>query len=158
MGNKTFRYLKHMTGATLLGVLMMFSACEDKIDTSDMYVFEGQQIIDFLRSTEETSYFAELTNRVILSKKTESTIAELLSARGNYTCFAPTNEAIQQFLDSMYATKNYNFADTPDSTAALIVNNALIDHGNMQPYLSTLFNVGTLELPNFATQIGRAHV
>ena len=152
MGNKKIRLLKHVAGVMLLGLIMTFSACEDKVDTSDMYVFEGQQIIDFLNSTEQTSYFAELTKRVRLSKKSESTIAELLSARGNYTCFAPTNEAIQQFLDSMYATKNYNVADTPDSTAAYIVNNALIDHGDMEPYLSTLFNIGTLSLPNFASR------
>ena len=152
MGNKKIRLLKHVAGVMLLGLITTFSACEDKVDTSDMYVFEGQQIIDFLNSTEQTSYFAELTKRVRLSKKSESTIAELLSARGNYTCFAPTNEAIQQFLDSMYATKNYNVADTPDSTAAYIVNNALIDHGDMEPYLSTLFNIGTLGLPNFASR------
>ena len=62
-----------------------------------------------------------------LSKRSESTIAQLLSARGNYTVFAPTNDAVQHYLDSVYQTTDYDITQIPDSVADYIARNAIID-------------------------------
>lgn len=138
----------------ILGAVLSFNAgllfsCRDKIDESDMYSFTGMQIIDYLNSNDSTTYFAYLTSRVKLSKKSSSTVADLLSARGNYTCFAPTNEAVQTFIDSVYNTTGYSIYDVSDSTAAEIVNNSLVDSEQEEALLSTSFQVGSLERQNF---------
>ena len=138
----------------ILGVVLSFNAgllfsCRDKIDESDMYSFTGMQIIDYLNSNDSTTYYAYLTSRVKLSKKSSSTVADLLSARGNYTCFAPTNEAIQTFIDSVYNTTGCSIYDVSDSTAAEIVNNSLVDSEQEEALLSTSFQVGSLERQNF---------
>ena len=126
-----------------------FYSCQDKVDESDMYSFTGIQIIDYLNTNDSTTYYAYLTTRVKLSKKSASTVADLLSARGNYTCFAPTNEAVQLFIDSVYNTTGYSIYDVSDSTAAEIVNNSLIDSEQGEAYLTTSFQVGSLERQNF---------
>ncbi len=133
--------------AVLVAALGFYS-CEDKIDESNMYTFTGESIYSYLQSSQEYSDFAYLLERVKLSKKSESTIAQLLSARGNYTVFAPTNEAIQHYLDSLYTTTNYDITQTPDSTAEYITRNAIIDNEDEEAYLSTSFAEGTLEKKN----------
>ena len=135
--------------ATIAGITFMWS-CQDKVDKGDMYSFTGLQIIDFLNQNDSTTKFAYLTTKVKLSKKSQSSVAELLSARGNYTCFAPTNEAVQNYLDSVYNQKDFPVEECPDSTAEQIVNNCLIDNLNSEAYLSTAFQVGSLERPSFA--------
>ena len=87
------------------------------------------------------------------SKKSESTMLELLSARGNYTCFAPTNEAIHYFLDSLMhmetpQVSSTNVDEIPDSVAEAIVFNSIIDNGNSTAYASTEFNEGALNTTN----------
>ncbi len=135
--------------AAVIGSTFMVS-CQDEVDESAMYSFIGMQVIDFLNQNDSTTKFAYLTTKVRLSKKSSSTVAELLSARGNYTCFAPTNEAVQNYLDSVYNQKNYPIEECPDSTAEQIVNNSLIDNLNSDAFLSTSFQVGSLERPSFA--------
>ena len=132
-----------------LSVQASLYSCQDKVDESDMYSFTGMQIIDYLNTNDSTTYYAYLTTRVKLSKKSASTVADLLSARGNYTCFAPTNEAVQIFIDSVYNTTGYSIYDVSDSTAAEIVNNSLIDSEQGEAYLTTSFQVGSLERQNF---------
>lgn len=143
--------LKRMLLLSMMAVTMVsLSSCKDQVDSSDMYTFDGLQMIDFLKTNESTTYFAYLTSKVRLSKKSASTVADVLSARGNYTCFAPTNEAIQHYLDSVYNTKNFDYTATPDSTAEQIVNNSIMDNGNAEAYLSSVFEVGTIPVPTFS--------
>ena len=134
----------------VLTVTVFMGSCRDEVDESDMYSFTGMQVIDFLNQNDSTTKFAYLATKVRLSKKSASTVAELLSARGNYTCFAPTNEAVQNYLDSVYNQKNYPIEQCPDSTAEQIVNNSLIDNLNSEAFLSTAFQVGSLERPSFS--------
>lgn len=140
--------LKRFSMFAVLLAALGFYSCEDKIDESNMYTFTGESIYSYLQSSQEYSDFAYLLERVKLSKKSESTIAQLLSARGNYTVFAPTNEAIQHYLDSLYTTTNYDITQTPDSTAEYITRNAIIDNEDEEAYLSTSFAEGTLEKKN----------
>lgn len=115
-----------------------------------MYTFTGQLMADYISSEETLSNFCYLTKKVRLSRYSESTVYDLLSARGNFTCFAPSNEAVQAYLDSVYNTKDYDITMTPDSTAEFIVNNCLIDHENSPALLSTSFIEGTIETQSFA--------
>lgn len=135
--------------ALLMGALN-FMSCKDNVDESNMYTFTGQLMADYIDEDESLSKFSYLTTRVRLSESSQSTVHDLLSARGNFTCFAPTNEAVQAYLDSLYNTPNYDITITPDSTAEFIVNNCLIDHKNSEALLSTSFIEGTIETQSFA--------
>lgn len=134
----------------LMCVFFCFTACKDEVDQSDMYTFQGQLMTDFLENDSLTTSFSYLTRRVRLSSQSASTVYDLLSARGNYTCFAPTNEAVQAYLDSVFQTTGYDITQTPDSIAEYIVNNCLLDHSNSDALLSTSFQEGTIEQQSFA--------
>ena len=116
-----------------------FASCSDKVDESDIYTFTGKTITTYLEENENYSSFLYACNKVKLSSRSDSYVSQLLSARGNYTVFAPTNEAVQQYLDSIYLTKDYDITQMPDSTAEYIVRNAIIDNGNSDAFLSTDF-------------------
>ena len=127
---------------------LSFAACNDKIDDSDLYVFKGESAYSYCAETEGLQKFAYLCSRVRLSGKSQSTVSELLSARGNYTVFAPSDNAIQSYLDSINNTPNFDITLTSDSIAEYIVRNSIIDNGETPAYLSTQFTVGTLGYPN----------
>ena len=122
--------------------------CKDEVDESDLYTFKGQTVTSFLEESDKYSDFAYICSRVKLSKRSDSNVSQLLSARGNYTVFAPTNEAIHRYVDSVFVSKNFDITQLPDSVAEYIVRNAIIDNGNAPAYLTTDFLVGALEKTN----------
>jgi len=134
----------------LAALCSSLTSCQDKVDDGSMYTFTGQLISDYISADENLSHFCYLTKKVKLSSMSNSTVYDLLSARGNYTCFLPSNEAIQNYLDSLYYTKDYDITQVPDSTAEFIVNNSLIDHNDSPALLSTDFYEGTIETQSFA--------
>lgn len=78
-----------------LFISMMFTSCVKDPDESNLYTFTGETIEDFLRKhPEQFSSFNYILNRV--------EIDQLLSSYGQYTCFAPTNEAIAVYIDSLW--------------------------------------------------------
>lgn len=81
---------------------MAFSGCKDYIDEGSRYTFTGHTVASFLEENEETfSSFIEILKR--------GGRFNLMRAYGEYTCFAPTNDAIDRYVfeqDSIYwATK-----------------------------------------------------
>lgn len=82
---------------------MTLISCKESIEESSRYTFTGHTVASFLESHEEVySSFIEILQR--------GGRFNLMRAYGEYTCFAPTNDAIERFLfeqDSIYqATKN----------------------------------------------------
>ena len=77
---------------------LVLSACKEDIDTSNRYTFMGETIGSFLEKHEDLySDYNYILNR--------SGMMSLLKAYGSYTCFAPTNEAVERYLfqqDSIY--------------------------------------------------------
>ncbi len=112
--------------------------CTDEVDMSARYVFTEQTIGDYLQKHEQYSEFYRLMGEIPLSSLTETTPRQLLLARGHYTVFAPTNEAIQKYLESLYKKGILNapswdgFPDefTLDSIRQAIVKNSIIDSGD----------------------------
>ena len=73
----------------------LFTSCKENIDESNLYTFTGETIEDYLLNrSEKFSSFNYILSRIGYDK--------ILSAYGTYTCFAPTNEAVEQYLDSLY--------------------------------------------------------
>lgn len=95
-----------MMALAALGVAS-FTSCSEEIDDSNLYTFTGQTVIDYLRSDSTLSDIARISDIAGMSDR--------LSAYGTYTCFAPTNEALKVYIDSLYDDKkstNHNGLDS----------------------------------------------
>ncbi len=138
-----------------LGILMMvvgfvsLLSCSDNVDDSNMYVFTGKSLTDYIKEDPDLSYYYLMLQHSKSGKK-GSTMDHLLEARGNYTVFAPTNAAVQHYLDSIFATKNYDINQTPDSVAQDIVFNSIIDCEGNEAYKTTTFQEGTFDYKTMA--------
>lgn len=141
-------HIKKYCGATLLIAAMAaatLNSCSEKIDESALYTFTGEMMTDHFKNNPETfSSYLTILSRVHQSKRSSSTMKDLLSARGNYTCFAPTNEAIAHYVDSLYNLEEPQVSSTdlnelPDSVAEDIVFNSIIENGNMEAFQTTSF-------------------
>lgn len=77
---------------------LVFGSCKEEIAEDTRYTFLGDTVASFLESNEEVySSFIEILRR--------GERFNLMKAYGQYTCFAPTNDAIDKFLyeqDSIY--------------------------------------------------------
>lgn len=128
----------------LAAITFLPGSCSDNVDDSNMFVFSGKQLADYIKENPDLSNYYQLLQQTKSGKK-GSTMDHLLEARGNYTVFAPTNAAVQHYLDSVFATTNYDVTQTPDSVAEDIVYNSIIDTENNESYQTTDFVEGTLD-------------
>lgn len=145
--SKTKKYILLLAAVSMSSI---FQSCTEDIDTSSRYTFTGKTIISYLQDYPDTySEYTALLDSVKVSDFSSSTLSQLLSARGNYTCFAPTNEAIKKYLEGMKEEGFISEAtwDAPEfheldpetqtyklliQTRKTIVYNSLIDNGNDQ--------------------------
>ena len=71
------------------------TSCKEDIDESNLYTFTGETIEDYLvNRSDRFSSFNYILSRIGYDK--------ILSAYGTYTCFAPDNDAVQAYIDSLY--------------------------------------------------------
>lgn len=80
--------------ALTCGIMLSLGSCSDDIDETNLYTFTGETIEDFLANREDYASFNYIIERAGLKGR--------LSAYGTYTCFAPNNEAIREYIDSLY--------------------------------------------------------
>ena len=85
------RINKYIVTISSLFTLLLASSCVEELKTENYYTFTGEMITDYLENREER--FSDFT--YVLGR---SGVKELLDAYGNYTCFAPTNEAFATYL------------------------------------------------------------
>lgn len=91
-------------------VALCFTCCTEDIDQSNRYTFTGETVIDYLENRSETfSNFLYILDNAYIGKITAdtdysnvATARNLLSTYGQYTCFAPTNSAIENYLKQQY--------------------------------------------------------
>lgn len=121
----------------VLGVLCY--SCSEDIDTSARYVFTEETIASYLEKRPQYSQYVQLMKQVQVSPRSATTVFQLMSARGNYTYFAPNNEAVDAYLDSLCAREIISapswdaFPDsvTLDSIRKVIVHNSIMDGGDI---------------------------
>ena len=89
MITKLYKRLLGIVG--IVGLLGMAS-CSDEPDAANYYTFTGEMMSDFLKSPDRPQYskFATIVERAGLM--------DLLATYGNYTCFVPSNDAVDAFL------------------------------------------------------------
>lgn len=148
----------------LLLLTALVVGCSEQIDTSSRYVFTDYTVTSYLETHDCYSHYVELIKQVPVSRISGTSVYQLLSARGNYTVFAPTDEAIDSFMVEL-AQKG--LLDRPtwdafiddsqldsvgkfkmDSIRKVIVYNSVIDCGNeitQRIYTSNFEPNGTTE-------------
>ena len=118
----------------LLGAILVTSCTED-VDTSARYVFKERTIGGYLTDHEQFSEYVRLCKEQKVSEISETSVYQLLTAYGAYTCFAPTNAAIQLYLDTLCikgvisepSWEGFPSERVLDSIRYVIVMNSLID-------------------------------
>ena len=119
-----------------LFILSLFAvSCTEEVDTSARYVFTERTIASYLDDHQQFSEYVRLLKEQKVSDVSETSVYQLMTAYGYYTCFAPTNEAIQLYLDSLVIKRvipeaNWDaFPDerSRDSIRAVIVLNSILD-------------------------------
>ena len=86
---------KGIMGGLLIAMLtplntLMLTSCSDEPDSEYFYTFTGEMMSDWLKNRPEYSEFTEIVERAGLMS--------LLASYGHYTCFAPSNDAVDIFL------------------------------------------------------------
>ena len=155
--------IKNYICASLLmttAAMVSLTGCTENIDDSNLYTFTGEMMVDhFENNPEQFSTYLEILGMVHPSSRSASTMRELLDARGNYTCFAPTNDAIAYYLDSLYQigeisstdiTKSWNdtLRNATQNLVESIVFNSIIENGDDEAYATTDFVEGALPKMN----------
>ena len=134
-------FLKRMKKIALVAIAAIsgfaVTGCDDEIDKSNRFTFKGELISTYLeKNPEKFSNFVSILGKAKIGKKTSGSILKTLSTYGSYTCFAPTNEALDKFLAEEYE-KYLNGEDTgitdpsieflSDSMATVIAKNHIIE-------------------------------
>lgn len=70
------------------------SSCTKDPDESNLYTFTGQTIWDYVQEDPSLTAFCEVLK--------SSGFSNNMSSYGHYTCFAPTNDGLKMYLDSLY--------------------------------------------------------
>lgn len=150
--NKLFaKSLKTLAmGAMLLVPGCTFVGCEDEVDQSNRFTFKGELISTHLENNpKKFSKFTEILRKAKIGNKASGNMLRTLYTYGSYTCFAPTNEAVDSFLAEQYrkyTEENENtgitspyLEDLSDSMATVIARNHIIE----MAYKTTDINEGS---------------
>ena len=88
-------YMKTIKSLLLVAAGMFaLASCDNEPDGDDLYTSTGKSINDYILEDEELSSFEYILQRIGMDKN--------LSAWGTYTCFAPTNDGVTAYLDSLW--------------------------------------------------------
>lgn len=91
MKMKTKNIYKILVVLCLAIVSQGFQSCSDEPDSSNYYTFTGEMVSDYLDNRPELySEFTQILHR--------SGLYGMMATYGTYTCFAPTNQAIDAYL------------------------------------------------------------
>lgn len=121
-----------------LGVLASLQACSETVDTGNFAISKDETISDHLRNNAKFSLFYKVIERVNLgAKENASPLSSVLAARGNYTVFAPNNDAVEKYLKSLGEGKTVDNIDLKD--AQRIAYSCVIDNGTETAYESPNF-------------------
>ena len=134
--------MKFLFGKTLTITILLFTlwGCTEDIDTSARYVFTSDNVMSYLEKHNTYSEYVRLLKLTPISIRSKSTVGELLSARGHYTVFAPTNDAIQTYLEELCEEEPSLLSEPSwdafvsdhkrDSVIRVVVCNSVIDSGD----------------------------
>lgn len=102
---KTIQQLKFaVLAATSIWAL---GSCQEHIEEGARFTFVGNTVASYLEGNKEFSSFVDILSR-------GDNCLGLMKAYGEYTCFAPTNEAIEEYLVEQHAAYKALVEANPD--------------------------------------------
>lgn len=111
--------LKKFTGLMAAGVfgvaIFGLVACNPEPDESNRYTATNETIGSFIKKDSMLTSFDYILTRVGLDR--------MMMSYGQYTCYAPNNDGIQEYIDSLYRD--------PESVEAGNPHNGMEDHGDL---------------------------
>ncbi len=101
----------------LLALLPLATSCSDEPDAENFYTFTGEMASDYLKNRSQYSEFAEIVSRAGLM--------DLLATYGHYTCFVPSDSAVNSYLKELGLSSVSDLSDADCDTIARthLVNN-----------------------------------
>lgn len=101
MRKRKYIYWFPLLSACLMGNLL--TGCVEELKTEHYYTFTGQTVAQYLEAnSDKFSSFYEILG---VASNSNTNFLGLLSAYGEYTCFAPDNNAIKEYLDKRGLTQ-----------------------------------------------------
>jgi len=95
MITKTDKAVKWLVCAALFTIhYPLLISCNPEPNESDLFTATGETAADYIKRKAELTSFDYILSRVRMDRN--------LSTYGEYTCFAPTNEAISVYIDSLW--------------------------------------------------------
>lgn len=79
---------------TLIVGLLAAGSCTQKIDESNLYTATGQTIEEFIKSDSTLTSFNYILQRTGYDR--------MMDSYGQYTCYAPSNDGVAAYIDSLY--------------------------------------------------------
>jgi len=109
MNNRLFKLVKRVFLVAIGPVIM--TACNPEPNEADLYTFTGETIESFIAKDSTLTAFNYILKEVGYDK--------MMAAYGHYTCYAPTNDGVYAYCDSLYndeeATIPHNGMRKPES-------------------------------------------
>lgn len=131
-----------LSAGVIMAMSLSLQSCKEDIDDSAFAIKTELTIADYLHENSEFSGITEIFSTVPLSPFKDddagdaSPIISVLSARGNYTAFVPTNAALNNFAK---ANGHENYTQLTTEEKKLIAYSCIIDNGNNEAYESAVF-------------------
>lgn len=98
--------------------LELVSSCKDEIPEDSLYTYQTEMMSDYLRNHSDFSMFARIVEK--------AGKMDLLASYGRYTCFAPTNAAVQDYLAHhdpvLSSVEELSVADCDTLTSTMVIN------------------------------------
>lgn len=117
--------------ASVIASMLMLASCNDEPDAKYYYSFKGEMMSQYLANRSQFSMFNEVMNR--------TGFISLLSTYGNYTCFAPDNEAMSVWLEEKGLQSVGELTDAKcDSLARIHLSKYLYSTMNMSGSISNM--------------------
>ena len=108
-------------------------SCDDDPGSDYMYVMKSEYAADFIKNRSQFSQFTEIIQRAHMM--------DLLGTYGSYTVFAPTNDAVDEYLHGRGLTSVGQLTNADCDTIAFT-------HIIEQEYFTTDYNDGTYPVMN----------
>lgn len=118
--------------------LAFVAACNsDNMEDEAMYTFTGNTVTSFCQTTPELTDFYQMIE--------DCGSAELMSIYGHFTCFAPTNAAIERFCQEKGTTIDQL---TVEQKRKIVYSSTI--RNEQKEYLTTDFTEGSLSTPSMS--------
>ncbi len=119
----------------LLGGATFVTSCKENI-SDDAYAIKTKKTLqDYLVDKPELSSIKAIFDKAKLGLSVNaSSVGSVLAARGNYTVFAPNNDAIAAYVSELTKGRSTDYNDLDSLQISAIALNCIIDNGTNSAY------------------------